>query len=99
MPYVCLVPRGERPFLSVDGNDYPTVDGTGVRDYVHACDVAEAHVAAMDWLGGVHGFHHSTWAGARATASWIDLSAMCRDAWRLETGSDPECRGRVRPAA
>merc|ERR1712216_371447 len=38
MPYVQQVAVGKRPHLSVFGNDYDTVDGTGVRDYIHVCD-------------------------------------------------------------
>ena len=47
MPYVAQVAIGRRPVLSVYGNDYPTPDGTGVRDYIHVTDLAEGHVAAL----------------------------------------------------
>jgi UDP-glucose 4-epimerase len=47
MPYVAQVAVGRRPRLSVYGSDYPTPDGTGVRDYIHVCDLAEGHVAAL----------------------------------------------------
>jgi UDP-glucose 4-epimerase len=47
MPYVAQVAVGRRPFLQVFGNDYPTIDGTGVRDYIHVDDLAEGHVAAL----------------------------------------------------
>jgi len=47
MPYVAQVAVGRRPRLEVFGNDYPTPDGTGVRDYIHVCDLAEGHVAAL----------------------------------------------------
>ncbi|HYE71026.1 MAG TPA: UDP-glucose 4-epimerase GalE [Aquabacterium sp.] len=47
MPYVAQVAIGRRPVLSVYGNDYPTPDGTGVRDYIHVADLAEGHVAAL----------------------------------------------------
>lgn len=50
MPYVAQVASGQRPFLNVWGNDYPTPDGTGVRDYIHVMDLAEGHVAALDYL-------------------------------------------------
>ena len=46
MPYVAQVAVGQRPELSVFGGDYPTEDGTGVRDYIHVSDLAEGHVAA-----------------------------------------------------
>ena len=44
------VAAGQREFLNVWGNDYPTPDGTGVRDYIHVCDLAEGHVAALRYL-------------------------------------------------
>ncbi len=47
MPYVAQVAVGQRPQLQVFGNDYPTPDGTGVRDYIHVVDLAEGHVAAL----------------------------------------------------
>ena len=47
MPCICEVATGLRDALSVHGTDYPTPDGTAVRDYVHVMDVAEAHVAAL----------------------------------------------------
>lgn len=50
MPYVCQVAAGMRECLNVFGNDYPTRDGTGVRDYIHVCDLARAHVDAVDAL-------------------------------------------------
>jgi UDP-glucose 4-epimerase len=50
MPYVAQVATKERPYLNIWGNDYPTPDGTGVRDYIHVMDLAEGHVAALDYL-------------------------------------------------
>lgn len=50
MPYVAQVAVGKRERLSVFGGDYPTPDGTGVRDYIHVVDLAEGHVAALDYL-------------------------------------------------
>lgn len=50
MPYVAQVAIGRRKSLKVFGNDYPTPDGTGVRDYIHVMDLAEGHVAALDYL-------------------------------------------------
>ena len=47
MPYVQQVAVGRRPELSVYGNDYPTPDGTGKRDYIHVMDLADGHVAAL----------------------------------------------------
>ena len=51
MPYVAQVAAGIRPALSVFGDDYDTPDGTGVRDYIHVVDLAEAHLAALDFTG------------------------------------------------
>jgi UDP-glucose 4-epimerase len=50
MPYVAQVASGQRPYLNVWGNDYPTPDGTGVRDYIHVMDLAEGHVSALRYL-------------------------------------------------
>ncbi|MEJ7685858.1 MAG: UDP-glucose 4-epimerase GalE [Variovorax sp.] len=51
LPYVAQVAGGLRPRLTVFGGDYPTPDGTGVRDYIHVMDLAEGHVAALEFLG------------------------------------------------
>jgi UDP-glucose 4-epimerase len=50
MPFVCQVAVGRRASVQVFGGDYPTHDGTGVRDYVHVMDLARAHVTAIDYL-------------------------------------------------
>ncbi|QDH69762.1 UDP-glucose 4-epimerase GalE [Marilutibacter alkalisoli] len=50
MPYVCQVAIGRRERLQVFGDDYPTRDGTGVRDYIHVVDLARAHADALDYL-------------------------------------------------
>lgn len=55
MPYVAKVASGLLPKLSVFGGDYPTVDGTGVRDYIHVVDLAEGHLAALDAHAGESG--------------------------------------------
>lgn len=47
MPYVARVAIGSLPFVNVFGNDYPTPDGTGVRDYIHVVDLALGHIAAL----------------------------------------------------
>ena len=49
MPYIAQVAVGRLPMLQVFGDDYPTVDGTGVRDYIHVVDLARGHVKAVDW--------------------------------------------------
>ncbi len=50
MPYICQVAVGRREKLQVFGGDYPTIDGTGVRDYIHVMDLARAHADALDFL-------------------------------------------------
>lgn len=50
MPYISQIAVGKREFLNVFGGDYPTPDGTGVRDYIHVVDLANAHVKALDYL-------------------------------------------------
>lgn len=50
LPYVAQVAVGKRPFLRVFGDDYPTPDGTGVRDYIHVVDLALGHLRALDKL-------------------------------------------------
>ena len=47
MPYITQVAVGKLPELSVFGDDYPTKDGTGVRDYIHVVDLARGHVKAL----------------------------------------------------
>ncbi|WP_347989650.1 UDP-glucose 4-epimerase GalE [Methylomonas sp. AM2-LC] len=50
MPYLAQVAIGKRDILSVFGNDYPTPDGTGVRDYIHVVDLAQGHIKALQYL-------------------------------------------------
>lgn len=56
LPYIAQVAVGKRDHLSVFGGDYPTKDGTGVRDYIHVMDLAQGHLAAMDHLTQIAGF-------------------------------------------
>ncbi len=51
MPFISQVAVGKREFLSIFGSDYPTTDGTGVRDYIHVCDLAFGHVKAIEYIG------------------------------------------------
>lgn len=57
MPFIDKVANGTLPHLNVFGNDYNTVDGTGVRDYIHVMDLAEGHLAALDFLKENIGWH------------------------------------------
>ncbi|PMI78608.1 UDP-glucose 4-epimerase GalE, partial [Vibrio splendidus] len=57
MPFVSQVAVGRREFLSVFGSDYPTKDGTGVRDYIHVMDLSDGHIAALEKVGRKDGLH------------------------------------------
>ena len=50
MPYISQVAVGKLAKLNIFGNDYPTIDGTGVRDFIHVTDLAQGHVAALNYL-------------------------------------------------
>ena len=66
MPYVAQVATGRRDHLNIFGNDYSTPDGTGVRDYLHVMDLADAHVRALDFVrghSGVRAFNLGTGRG------------------------------------
>ena len=83
MPYICLVAVGKLEKLHVFGNDYNTVDGTGVRDYIHVVDLAQGHVKAIDWAlknKGCEAFNLGTGNGT----SVLQL----RDAFVKASGSD-----------
>ncbi|EKA5637061.1 UDP-glucose 4-epimerase GalE [Vibrio navarrensis] len=57
LPFVAQVAVGRRDKLGVFGNDYPTPDGTGVRDYIHVVDLADGHLAALNKVGQQAGLH------------------------------------------
>lgn len=57
MPFIAQVAIGKREHINVMGNEYPTDDGTGVRDYIHVDDLAAGHLAALDRLMAVGGRH------------------------------------------
>jgi UDP-glucose 4-epimerase len=67
MPYIMQVATGRHPFVRVFGNDYPTPDGTPLRDYIHVLDLAAGHVAALEHLatseGGAHAWNLGTGHG------------------------------------
>ncbi|MCB1394425.1 MAG: UDP-glucose 4-epimerase GalE [Rhodobacter sp.] len=66
IPLILEAIDGQRPGLVINGTDYPTHDGTCVRDYVHVSDLADAHVRGLDWLRAGHGsrvFNLGTGAG------------------------------------
>jgi len=53
MPYISQVAVGKRKYLSIFGNDYDTLDGTGVRDYIHVTDLAKGHVKALEKIADI----------------------------------------------
>jgi len=84
MPYVAQVAVGRRQHVQIFGRDYPTPDGTGVRDYIHVQDLAEGHVAALRYifdsrdsitanLGTGHGYSVLDVLGAYSRASQRDI--------------------------
>ncbi len=76
VPLVLGVARGERPSVSVFGADYPTRDGSCIRDYIHVSDLAAAHVLAMEYLcehPGAHVFNLGTGTGA-TVAEVVDMA-------------------------
>jgi UDP-glucose 4-epimerase len=96
MPYITQVASGLRRKLQVFGNDYPTPDGTGVRDYLHVVDLAKGHAAACDYLAshrGVEAFNLGTGIGysvldvlhafERVTGIPIPYEVTCRRAGDL----------------
>jgi len=65
-PYIAQVAIGRLPELKVFGGDYPTPDGTGVRDYIHVCDLADGHVRSVEhiaWIQGAEPFNLGTGRG------------------------------------
>ena len=107
MPYITQVAVGQRDHLSVYGDDYPTPDGTGVRDYIHVVDLAEGHVKAMDYalrhtgaepinLGTGHGVRggqrHSHQAGDRGAQARRHRRLLRR---RLQSQAPAQLGGKI----
>lgn len=79
MPYIAQVAAGQREFANVFGNDYPTTDGTGIRDYLHVMDLAEGHIAALN--------HLSSAVGARMRGEANRSAEFAHDGIREQAGS------------
>lgn len=108
MPYIAQVAVGRRGVLRVFGNDYPTRDGTGVRDYLHVMDLAEAHVQALDFAlrtPGCRAFNLGTGRGTSvlelvhafeaAAGRRVPVEMVERRAGDVaELYADPSCAGR-----
>ncbi|MEL0624080.1 UDP-glucose 4-epimerase GalE [Marinomonas arenicola] len=80
MPFIAQVAVGRREKLAVFGDDYPTPDGTGVRDYVHVVDLADGHLAALNALtdkAGLHIYNLGTGKGSSVLDMVHAFSAAC----------------------
>ena len=80
VPYVAQTAIGKRDAVHVFGNDYDTPDGTGVRDYIHVCDLASGHAAALAWMNGRTGveiFNLGTGKGTSVLEIIHAFSAAC----------------------
>lgn len=81
MPYITKVAKGELEKLNIFGNDYDTVDGTGVRDYIHVMDLAEGHVKAIENLDrGIYIYNIGTGKGT----SVLELVNAFKEANKIE---------------
>ncbi len=76
MPFITQVAIGRREVLSVFGDDYPTIDGTGVRDYIHVEDLVDGHVAALKTLADRSGLHVYNLGTGQGTSVLEMVSAM-----------------------
>lgn len=82
MPFMAQVATGRRPVLRIFGDDWPTPDGTGIRDYIHVADLARAHVAALHRLGVMTGFEVYNIGTGRGVSVRQMLAAFERAAGR-----------------
>ncbi len=78
MPFIAQVAVGRRSALHIFGNDYPTPDGTGVRDYIHVMDLADGHLAALRYAHGRPGHHVFNLGSGRGLSVLELLSAFGR---------------------
>ena len=80
LPYITRVAVGKLECLSVFGNDYPTHDGTGVRDYIHVVDLALAHLKAIEYTERLHGIDYIN-VGTGNGYSVLDIVKAFGDEW------------------
>ena len=83
LPYVAKVAAGKLPCLRVFGNDYPTHDGTGVRDYIHVVDLALAHLCALDRTEKTVGIEYYN-IGTGTGYSVLEIVQAFGEAWGSE---------------
>ena len=83
MPFLAQVAVGRREVLQVFGNDYPTPDGTGVRDYIHVTDLASGHIAALAYAHGRSG-HHVFNLGSGQAVSVLEMHRAFSQACGLD---------------
>lgn len=86
VPYVAQVAVGKLASVGVFGDDYPTPDGTGVRDYIHVVDLARGHVAALRWMAGAVGTGEAIGIGSIAGAPAEDGTRRGVGIFNLGTG-------------
>ena len=79
-PYITKVAIGKLPCLSVFGNDYPTPDGTGVRDYIHVVDLATAHLKAIEYTKELRGIDYIN-VGTGNGYSVLEIVKAFGEAW------------------
>ncbi|MDE2407877.1 MAG: UDP-glucose 4-epimerase GalE [Xanthomonadaceae bacterium] len=90
MPYIAQVAVGRREYLRIYGDDYPTPDGTGIRDYLHVMDLAEAHLKAVDYAAahaGCEAFNLGTGRGysvREMVAAFEAASGRAIPCWSVE---------------
>lgn len=87
LPYVAQVAVGKLERVGVFGDDYPTHDGTGVRDYIHVVDLARGHVATLDWMGGKVGTGAAKTRGTIAGEQAADGTRRGVGIFNLGTGT------------
>lgn len=87
LPYVAQVATGKLECIQVFGDDYPTPDGTGVRDYIHVVDLARGHVKALDYMGGKVGTGEAIGLGSISGTPAEDGSRRGVAIFNLGTGT------------
>lgn len=86
VPFVAQVAVGRLDHVNVFGDDYPTIDGTGVRDYIHVVDLARGHVKALDWMSGRIGTGEPFGIGSMQGKPALDGSRTGVGIFNLGTG-------------